>query len=158
MSKHRHKSDEGKRMGMNQFNRPFNNNPFGISPQQLLGLLGSNIDMTGLGNILSSMGSEGFDLNSINNQMNQGNFTNNNMKMPNAFGNMASNINPSIDEVNKDNNSNNIIKEENNEVQVDENIKFLLSIKSIANPDKIEFIDKIIELYNKGVFKNNKKK
>ena len=145
MSKHRHKSDEGKGMGMNQFNRPFNNNPFGISPQQLLGLLGSNIDMTGLGNILSSMGSEGFDLNSINNQMNQGNFTNNNMQMPNAFGNMGSNINPSIDEVNKDNNSNNIIKEENNELQEDENIKFLLSIKSIANPDKIEFIDKIIE-------------
>lgn len=156
MSKHRHKSDEGKRMGMNQFNnRPFNNNPFGISPQQLLGLLGSNIDMTGLGNILSSMGSEGFDLNSINNQMmNQGNFNNNNMNIPNSYGNMGENT---INQNNKDSNLNNI-QEESAEIQEDENIKFLLSIKSIANPDRIEFIDKIIELYNKGAFKNNKKK
>ncbi|MBE6051320.1 MAG: hypothetical protein E7214_11915 [Clostridium sp.] len=154
MSKHRHKSDEGKRMGMNQFNRPFNNNPFGISPQQLLGLLGSNIDMTGLGNILSSMGSEGFDLNSVNNQMNQGNFNNPNMNMQNSFANMDGNT---INQNKNCNNPNNI-QEENSEMQEDENIKFLLSIKSIANPERIEFIDKIIELYNKGAFKNNKKK
>ncbi|MFQ6999882.1 MAG: hypothetical protein ACLRRH_00775 [Clostridium sp.] len=53
------------------------NNPFGINPQQLLNMFGGNMDMNKLGNILSSMNREGFNINS---QMNNGNFNMNNQK------------------------------------------------------------------------------
>ena len=36
----------------------------------------------------------------------------------------------------------------------DENIKFLQSIRSIVSNERAEFVDKIIELYNSGAFKD----
>ena len=77
MSKRRHRdrSRESNNMGRNQgFGANSNNRfPFGINPQQLLGMLGGNFDMNRLGSILNSMNMEGFDLNSMNQQMNNNN-------------------------------------------------------------------------------------
>ena len=142
MSKHRHKSREINRMRNPSFNNGMNNNPFGISPQQLLGLLGSNIDMNGLGNILSSMGQEGFNLNSVNTQPNN----------QNDYRNMNNIVNNSNMNLNKNNEINN----ESADVifSDDENMKFLQSIRSIVSNERAEFVDKIIELYNAGAFKD----
>ena len=57
MSKRRHRdrSRESNNMGRNQgFGANSNNRfPFGINPQQLLGMLGGNIDMNRLGSMLN---------------------------------------------------------------------------------------------------------
>ena len=56
MAKHRKRekyNSEQQRYG------PVYNNPFGINPQQLISMLGGN--MNGIGNILSSMNRNGFD-------------------------------------------------------------------------------------------------
>ncbi|MBE6048217.1 MAG: hypothetical protein E7213_07450 [Clostridium sp.] len=143
MSKHRHKSRDINSMRDPSFNNNcMNNNPFGISPQQLLSLLGSNIDMNGLGNILSSMGQEGFNLNSVNTQStNQENYRD----IDNIVNNSGFNFN-----------KNSQFTNENNNVTFgdDENIKFLQSIKNIVSNERAEFIDKIIEMYNSGAFKD----
>ena len=93
MSKHRHRDryNDSRNMNSKQGYGPINNNPFGISPQQLLSLLGSNFNMNGIGNILSNMNMDGFDFNSIANQMgsnNPGNLGNMNNNMNNNMGNM----------------------------------------------------------------------
>lgn len=140
MSKHRHKSRDINRMRNPSFNNCMNNNPFGITPQQLLGLLGSNIDMTGLGNILSSMGQEGFNMNSINTQMND----NNNHR----------NMNSVVNNVDMDSDKESNLEKSETVLCDDENIKFLQSIKSIVSGERAQFVDKIIELYNSGAFKD----
>lgn len=142
MSRHKHKSRDMNKIRNPYFNNCINNNPFGISPQQLLRLLGSNIDMSGINNILSSMGREGFDINAMNTQMNNFNSMNDTKSCENI------NLNQEVD-----------LKSENIESIKDEddNIKFLQSIKSIVSKDKAEFIDKVIELYNSGAFKDFKK-
>lgn len=38
-------------------------------------------------------------------------------------------------------------------IVMDENLKFLMALKTYIHPDRAEFIDKVIELYNKGIFK-----
>ena len=119
--------------GMNMRNNPMNN-PFGINPQQLLNMLGGSIDINKLGNILSSMNREGFNLNNINTQMNNGNSGMNNQKEEfNNLNNESMNIN--LDEDN------------------DDNMEFLLSLRRIVDSSKLDFIDEIIDLYDKGVFK-----
>ena len=119
--------------GMNMRNNSMNN-PFGINPQQLLNMFGGNMDINKLGNILSSMNREGFNLNNINTQMNNGNFGMNNQK----------------EDFNNSNNKNmNINLDEDN----DDNMEFLLSLRRIVDSSKLDFIDEIIDLYEKGVFK-----
>ena len=143
MSKHRHKSRDINGMRNPSFNNNYmNNNPFGISPQQLLSLLGSNIDMNGLGNMISTMGQEGFNLNSVNTQSdNQDSYSDMN--------NIASNAEVKFKKKNKTD------KEKlDSELYEDENIKFLQSIKSIVSSERAEFVDKIIEVYNSGAFKD----
>ena len=75
MSKRRRRDRRTNNMGnmnnsgnMNNF-RGNMNNPFRIKPKQLLSMLGGNMNMNGLSKILSSMNTEGFDLNSFSNQM-----------------------------------------------------------------------------------------
>lgn len=152
MSKHRHKSSDSNKVGRSQFNSNISNNPFGISPQQLLGLLGGNIDMTGIGNMLSSMGKEGFDLNSMNQQFSA---------MSNNFnGNNTMNDTNETNKKYKNNEENDGHKEKHKKINIeelnsnedDENIEFLQDLKKIVDPNRIEFIDKIIELYNEGIF------
>lgn len=184
-----------------------NNNPFGINPSQLMGMLG-NIDMGQIGNLLSSMNKDGFDLNNLNlgaiqnmmpgmsgsNGMNgfsgmNGGQNNQDLSpmekimseidmkdnqglssvqdmianMGNLQG-MQSNVNnkevinnSSKKEIGRDNignNKRNKNKENVTDVQVDENIEMLMSIRKIVNYDKAKFIDKVIELYNNGAFED----
>lgn len=141
MSKHRRRDNrysDNRNMGYNNMNRygNINNNPFGISPQQLLNLIGGNMNMNSLGNILSSMNTEGFDLNSMGSQM--------------GF-NDINNMNTQEGEFEAPTDFNEISKEDID----DENIEFLISLKKVINPSKVEFINKIIDLYKKGVFENN---
>lgn len=146
MAKHRHRSYEGNDMRSRRPIGSVNNNPFGINPQQLLSMLGGNMDMSGLGNLLASMNKNGFDLNSLNN-LNNNNSTNNS-------------TNNSDNSTNNNKKSNHIPhKEESGEEKnlkpvEDENIQFLESLRKIVDMNKIEFIDRIIELYNKGAFKD----
>ena len=120
--KHREKTTSNRNNmnnGMNMRNNSMNN-PFGINPQQLLNMFGGNMDMNKLGNILSSMNREGFN---INNQKEEFNNSNN------------ENININLDEDN------------------DDNMEFLLSLRKIVDSSKLDFIDEIIDLYEKGVLK-----
>ena len=129
MSKKKHK--EKRASNINNMRNPMNN-PFGINPQQLLNMLGGNMDMNKLGNILSSMNMDGFNLNNINSQMNNENF----------------NMNNESKEYNNTVDSENI-----NGKAEDDNMEFLLSLRKIVDSNRLDFIDKIIELYEKGAFK-----
>jgi hypothetical protein len=149
MAKHRHKSYDGNDMHSSRPIGTMNNNPFGINPQQLLAMLGGNMDMSGLGNLLSSMNKNGFDLSSLNN-LNNFNVTNNNPNNNNnATDNNATNSNNPTPHKKKSSENKNLDSVE------DENIQFLKSLRKIVDINKIEFIDRIIELYNKGAFKDN---
>ena len=62
MAKHRRREQEPS-MNDNINNNNMmnsNNNPFGIDPMQLLGLLGGNFDMRNMSNMLASMNTNGF--------------------------------------------------------------------------------------------------
>ena len=66
MAKHKRREQES--LGNENMNRNMmntNNNPFGIDPMQLLGLLGGNFDMRNMGNMLASMNTNGFNLNNL---------------------------------------------------------------------------------------------
>ena len=166
MSKRRHRdrSRESNNMGRNQgFGANSNNRfPFGINPQQLLGMLGGNFDMNRLGSILNSMNMEGFDLNSMNQQMNNNNNGKANMNSNNNNFNFESMMNAMNGmnmmgnhmDNNKVNTENTFKFDENSysEEVDDENIQILLSLRKIVDPNKVQFVDKIIELYNNGAF------
>jgi len=145
MSKHKRKNrynDMGNN-SMHQENNPILNNPFGINPKQLLGMLGANFNMNGLGNLLSSMNMDGFNFNSM-----QGN----SRKENNSYKAPEENI------INKDNSKKS--KSDNNlerksEVIEDDNIEMLIALRTIVNPSRIDFIDKIIKLYESGLFEEN---
>lgn len=180
MSKKRHRNREASdqrgnnnQMNSNRINNG-SNNPFGINPAQLLNLFGGT-DMSQLGNMLSSMGREGFDLSNfgaLGNMMQGGNINQNanNMNnnqwvngMPNV-GNMqgqsTKTTSAPVNSNNMDNenlsdktkNKHNSINTKKNHNVDDENIEFLRAIRIIVEPSKVEFIDKIIEKYSEGLF------
>lgn len=179
-----------------KLNNGLGNNPFGINPSQLMGMLG-NIDMGQIGNILSSMNRDGFDLNNLNlgsmqntmsgisgsNMMSGMNSSNmmsgmgmNDNKGAASVQEMINNIsnlqgnniknkgNLDINNRTENNNSNSKInnnskikrnkenRENINDLKIDENIEMLMDIRKIVKPDRIKFIDKVIELYNTGIF------
>lgn len=83
MSKHRRKGKgdmENNHQNMGERNNMMNN-PFGIDPKQLLGMLGGNMDMGRLNNMLSSMNRDGFDFSSIAQMPGNNNNNNNGMNM-----------------------------------------------------------------------------
>lgn len=154
-----------------------NNIPFGINPTQLMNLLGSNIDFNQIGSILSSMKTDGIDLNNFN--LDQGN-----SKQSNSMGfdftplqNIMSNL--GLGNFNLYNNESNISNFENNKINTenldnienenydeeikedignefleeDENVQMLVAIKSIVDYKKAVFLDKVIDAYNSGLFK-----
>lgn len=174
--RHRERSSESNNMFRNQGNGYGNRFPFGINPQQLMGLLGGNMDMNRLGSMLSSMNMDGFNLNSMNQQMGGMGNNQNGFNFNNMMNGMNNNMNPmdnasmDVDDINKDNkdnNSNSNINNKsskgskkkdlniNNEIIEDENIQMLISLRNIVDPGKADLVDKIIELYNKGAFKDN---
>lgn len=144
-------------------NNMFNNNPFGINPNQLMGLLGGNFDFNQIGNLLSSMNSDGMNLNNFNLNSNQGN--KNQFDFMNNF--PLNNFNNSVAEDIKENENINSIEDEDDDdediliedeeddefIEEDENIQMLIAIKSIVDSKKANFIERIIEEYSKGTFK-----
>lgn len=167
MSKHKHKNRNiYNRMNRNQSGPnnygPINNNPFGINPQQLLSILGGNFNMNGLGNILSSMNMDGFDLNSMSNLMGM----NSDFSPNNGFNNRNEN-NDLKDKDNKPNNESITIDKEIDEGEekieqirfenLDENkknnedIQLLIALRDIVDPKRVEFLNKIIDMYDKGL-------
>ncbi|MBU5453882.1 hypothetical protein [Caproiciproducens sp. MSJ-32] len=146
-----------------------NNSPFGINPLQLISMLGSNIDMSQIGNMLSSMKMDGLDLGNFNikqglnsNATNTTNSTNTNFAGMGldlgALQNMMNNLGlGNISGINNSSSDNLNIGENKNEVKIgeedDENLEMLQAIKVIINPSKVEFIDKVIEAYKNGYIK-----
>lgn len=134
MSKKRHRD----RMNYNYMNSDpryqmrnnMYNNPFGINPQQLLNMLGGNLDLNSLNNLITSMNKDGFDFNSMNQRMNSYN--------------MDNNFNQNMEEKQEQK------VEDNVNLEQDENIIMLLSLKNIVDPKRVEFIDKIITAYKNG--------
>lgn len=113
-------------------NNQFGNNPFGINPQQLLSMLGGNFDMNRVNSILSSMNKEGFDINSVNDQMKykNDNFSEGEMseKTKNVY-----------------NDNEEIINKAKSKKIDEENMVFLINLKEIVDIKKQEFIDTIIQ-------------
>lgn len=201
MAKHKHREQEPVMNDVNaKSSNNINNNPFGIDPMQLIGLLGGNFDMNNMGNMLASMNTNGFDLNNLgslaqmvglnldnnfmqgNNKNNSSNNMNSNVNSnfnpnmnpyPNNSNNINNNSNMNASNINNKNANNNIknantnnsgkkVDSKNdkkstnikNDKKNDDNLQFLMSLRCYVHPDKIKFIDKIIELYNSGVFKD----
>ena len=185
----KHKRREQGSLGNENMNHNMmntNNNPFGIDPMQLLGLLGGNFDMRNMGNMLASMNTNGFNLNNLGPlaQMAGLNLDNN---FTNGNNNLNKNTNPNFTSDIQNMSANNMNKNEaniqkNNETNrrdntkmshheeikqeqphenmakgknkaVDENLEFLIALRSFVHQSKISFIDKIIDSYNKGLFK-----
>ena len=169
MSKRRHKSrrdntTENRRRQMRQqrqtqqqAQQPQYNGPFGINPAQLLSMFG-NIDMNQINNMLQNINRDGIDFNNFNLGMLQNLMGNN--------GGRTDNVN-SVNNINNDN-SESVVNEEmdifnedlpknNRKFQVDvndENMQLLKSLRNIVSIERVPFVDKIIELYAKGAFKD----
>ncbi len=153
MSKRKHKGRDRDR-NRNIMNNPVRgpmNNPFGITPQQLLGMLGGNMDMNKLGNILTSMNRDGFDLNALNQQM-MNSFNIGNMNSMSNMNGMDVN-NTDMNNTNNDLNSVGNTSDIANNINIDEDLEFLLSLRRIVDSSRLDLIDKIIELYQKGEIK-----
>ena len=146
-----------------------NKSPLGINPMQLISMLGGNMDMGQIGNMLSSLNMDGLDLNNVNLG---GNNQNNNFNPMNDFGlgslqNMMKNlgVNNNQNNINSANvNSGKSTRKDNKKLNIedkdifsfedsDENLRLLEYIKNIVDPSKIDFIEKIIEAYEEGLIK-----
>lgn len=166
MSKRKHKSKSDSRREVTRENRnngnmnnnasnnmnnrqTYNNGPFGINPNQLLSSMFGNIDINQINSLLQSMNTQGFDFNNLN------------------LGNLMGNMNPMGTSVNQNINMNEEVNHRNEEDEDkdfnssvfesnldrnDENMKMLKSIRSIVSGERGDFIDKIILMYNDGVF------
>ena len=149
-SENRNNANMNNNASNNMNNRQtYNNGPFGINPNQLLSSMFGNIDMNQINSLLQSMNTQGFDFNNLN------------------LGNLMGNMNPMGTSMNQNNNMNKEFNnrdedEEENGVNSsifkedidrnDENMKMLRAIRSIVSGERGDFIDKIILMYNDGVF------
>ncbi|MBZ9692515.1 hypothetical protein FC959_02625 [Clostridium botulinum] len=190
MAKHKRKEKQpvDNNVGSNNV-RNNNNNPFGIDPTQLMGMLGGNFDINSL---LASMNIDGLNLANLAPLANMaginlGNFGNTNQRNMNNMNNMNpmngnDNINTMNDITNdftdtssdfmndfmntpndinfqeknisekKSKKSNSHRKKEIEEE--DSNLDMLISLRGFVHPEKVDFIDKIIDLYKNGAFKD----
>ena len=155
--------------------------PFGIDPMQLMGLFGGNFDVNNMGNMLSSMNTNGFNLGNLgnlgsiaqmmglnlDNNFLQGNTTNfgndfsknmhqsgsQNMNSYSSTANPNSSSSKSSETSNLDKNNRKSTNNKNIKEDDDVNLNFLIALKSYVHPDRIKFIDKVIEAYKNGEFK-----
>lgn len=176
MAKHKHREqDPIINDNTNTANNNMNtrNTPFGIDPMQLMGLLGGNFDMSNMGNMLSSMNTNGFDLGNLgsiaqmmginldNNFLKGNTNTQNNDMNKNMYSNVNQNTkaysnNSTSTKTNENSNTDkNSRKTANNRTVKDNdaNLDFLMTLRSYVHPDRIKFLDKIIEAYKSGEFK-----
>lgn len=169
MAKHKHREQSAR---VNEANNINNNKsiPFGIDPMQLMGLLGGNFDINNMGNMLSSMNTNGFNLGNLgsiakmmginldnnflqgnmstqNNDFNKNAHTNINTNKPYNMNNKTT-VNQSADKNIKKDISEKELKDN------DVNLRFLMALRSYVHPDRIKFIDRIIEAYKNGEFKD----
>lgn len=170
MAKHKHREQSARVNETNNINNT-KSIPFGIDPMQLMGLLGGNFDMNNMGNMLSSMNTNGFNLGNLgsiakmmginlDNNFLQGNMgTQNNDLNKNVYTNVNSNksynnmntkstVNQSVDKGIKKDLTEKELKDN------DVNLRFLMALRSYVHPDRIKFIDRIIEAYKNGEFKD----
>ena len=163
MSKRRHKSrrdntTENRRRQMRQqrqtqqqAQQPQYNGPFGINPAQLLSMFG-NIDMNQINNMLQNINRDWIEFNNFNLGMLQNLMGNNGGRTDNVNNdNNETVINDEMDIFNDD------LQKNNRKFQVDindENMQLLKSIRNIVSVERVPFVDKIIELYAKGAFKD----
>ncbi|GEP62397.1 hypothetical protein CBE01nite_01650 [Clostridium beijerinckii] len=172
MAKHKHREqDQTSNDTSSNINDNARNTPFGIDPMQLMGLLGGNFDMNNMGNMLASMNTNGFNLGNLNsiaqmmglnldNNLFQGNMSGSqsNVNNKNMYSNpkeYSSNTNPKNSEnLNEDKGvKKNNVTTNRNIKDKDANLEFLMAIRSYAHPDRIKFIDRIIEAYKNGELK-----
>lgn len=181
MAKHKHKNRDSMQnnneMNNNNNMQNTNSNPFGIDPFALMNLLGGNMDMRNLGNVLSSINTNGFNignleniakmaginLNAMNNNMNgissmmnthssTNNEPNNVVKPTDS----AQELNDDIEDIDIESKPKKSEKKKNEKKQgniitkEDENLIFLKQLRSYIHPNKAAFIDKIIKLYMEG--------
>lgn len=141
---------------MNNNRATYNNGPFGINPNQLLSSMFGNIDMNQINSLLQSMNTQGFDFNNLNlgnlmgNINNMGNESNirNNSNDNNQYSSNNENVNTIDDDLNFTTNESFAGKGERN----DENIQMLRAIRSIVGGERGRFIDRVITMYNDGIF------
>jgi hypothetical protein len=152
-----------------------NNNrsvPFGIDPMQLMGLLGGNLDMNNIGNMLASMNTNGFNLGNLgsiaqmmglnlDNNFSQGNMNNLNNMNNDINKNMHAGFNQNMKAYSsntstKSTETSNVDKNSRKSTNAktvrdnDANLEFLISLRNFVHPDRIKFIDRIIEAYKNG--------
>lgn len=163
MAKHKHREQDPVMNNASNDNKPI---PFGIDPMQLMRLLGGNFDMNNMGNMLASMNTNGFNLGNLNsiaqmlglnldNNLFQGNMSNaNNDNNKNMYSNSNHNMSSkSTDNLNADKNIKKNVNTRNMK-EDDSNLEFLMALRNYVHPDRIKFIDKIIEAYKHGEFKD----
>lgn len=153
MSKRKHKSKKENNDLRRRMQQTQNTSPFGINPAQLLSMFG-NIDMNQINNMLQNISRDGIDFNKLNLGMLQ-NFMGN----PGGSTNMRYNDNMSMNYNTEDNGSKDIENNdtENRKVEFDiedENMELLRNLRKIVSSEKVPFVDKIIQLYSTGVFKD----
>ena len=136
-----------------------NENMLGINPEIMEILRGSNIDINKVSALMGAMNQDGFDINSLatilgNVGSNLPNINNHQMDL----GNIASMLkNMDLNNNNFGNNRITNMTPDNNYVDInyhsednDENIEMLRIIRSVVNPKKAKFLDKVIEMYKNG--------
>lgn len=177
MAKHRRREQEPSMNDSINNNNMMNsnNNPFGIDPMQLLGLLGGNFDMRNMSNMLASMNTNGFNLNNLGPLAQMAG-----VNLDNGFTNGNNNQNMGTDMPSSNLNKNEINTEKHDELRDkrtntrtnkqeqmkqnetmtqtqnktrDENLEFLISLRNFVHQSKIPFVDRIIDGYKKGLIK-----
>ncbi len=175
MAKHRRKNHEAAVYNNTDNNMNMSQNPFGIDPFQLINLFGGNVDMNSIGNMLSSMNTNGFNLGNLEHIANMAGINLNNLNNMNNLNGMMNNKSANNNSVDVKNNHlsqelNEGIedmdismdsgkketrrrKTHNREEKVsenDENLIFLRHLQNYIHPEKKEFIDRIIKVYCEG--------
>jgi hypothetical protein len=169
MAKHKHREQSAR---VNETNNNNNKNiPFGIDPMQLMGLLGGNFDINNMGNMLSSMNTNGFNLGNLGSIAKMMGINLDNNLMQGTMGNQNSGFNKNLHtDINHSKQYNNMnaksavnqsvdknIKKDISDKELkdnDENLQFLIALRNYVHPDRVQFIEKIIEAYRNGEFKD----
>lgn len=152
MSKKRHKHREEKCNCPNCRNRSYGNNPFGFNPAQLMSLLGGNADLGKIGNVLSTMKGDGFDLNNLNLGSLQNPLGGKKEEGSSIDINQLQNV---LSKMDKGENSEDIEETVDSilDDDMDENIEMLKNVRNIVDSNKAIFLDKVINAYKNGDIK-----
>ena len=175
MAKHRRKNRESDAVYNNiDNNMNMSPNPFGIDPFQLMNLLGGNVDMNSIGNMLSSMNTNGFNLGNLEHIANMAGINFNNLNNMNNLNGMMNNSKLNNNASTKSSDSAQELNDEIEDIDIsmesnkkeagkkrthkrgekvsedDENLIFLKQLQTYIHPEKKEFIERIIKVYCEG--------